>query len=70
LIYQGAITLLAAQMQTFTTAAMMNELSAVGGVILVGIAISGLLEIKKIRTVSLLPALILAPLIVYIISLF
>jgi len=49
---------------------MMNELSAVGGVILVGIAISGLLEIKKIRTVSLLPALILAPLIVYIISLF
>lgn len=70
LIYQGAITLLAGQMQTFTTTSMMNELSAVGGVILIGIAISGLLEIKKIRTASFLPALILAPLIVYVISLF
>jgi hypothetical protein len=70
LIYQGAITLLAGQMQIFTTTSMMNELSAVGGVILIGIAISGLLEIKKIRTASFLPALILAPLIVYVISLF
>lgn len=70
LIYQGAISLLAGQMQTFTTTSMMNELSAVGGVILIGIAISGLLEIKKIRTASFLPALILAPLIVYVISLF
>lgn len=70
LIYQGAISLLAAQMQSFTTTAMMNELSTVGGVILIGIAISGLLEIKKIRTASFLPALILAPLIVYVISLF
>jgi uncharacterized membrane protein YqgA involved in biofilm formation len=70
LIYQGAITLLAAQLQTAASTSMMNELSAVGGVILVGIAISGMLEIKKIRTASLLPSLVLAPLIVYIVSLF
>ena len=70
LLYQGAITLLAAQLQNITTASMMNELTATGGVILMGIAISGLLEIKKIRTASFLPALVLAPVIVYIISLF
>ncbi len=70
LIYQGAISLLARQAQTIATDAMMNELSAVGGVILVGIAVSSLLEIKKIRTGSFLPALIIAPIIVWIISLF
>jgi uncharacterized membrane protein YqgA involved in biofilm formation len=49
---------------------MMNELSATGGVILVAIAISSLLEIKKIRTGSFLPALLLAPIIVWILTLF
>ena len=70
LVYQGGITLLAGQVQNITTSMMMTELTAVGGVILVGIAISGLLEIKKIRTASFLPALILAPVIVFLISLF
>jgi uncharacterized protein len=70
LVYQGAFTLLARQAQAIATDSMMNELSAVGGVILVGIAVSSLLEIKKIRTGSFLPALLMAPLIVWIISLF
>lgn len=70
LIYQGAITLLASQVQTIATATMMNELTAAGGVILVAIAVSSLLEIKKIRTASLLPALLVAPIIVFILSLF
>jgi uncharacterized membrane protein YqgA involved in biofilm formation len=70
LIYQGIISLLAHQVQAIVTDSMMNELSAVGGVILAGIAISGLLEIKKIRTGSFLPALIMAPIIVWIVSLF
>jgi uncharacterized membrane protein YqgA involved in biofilm formation len=70
LIYQGAISILAAQVQNFATATMMNELTAAGGVILTAIAISSLLEIKKIRTASLLPALLMAPIIVYFISLF
>lgn len=68
-IYQGAITLLAVQVKAITTDSMMNELTAVGGVILVGIAISNLLEIKKIRTGNFLPALLMAPLIVWILSL-
>lgn len=68
-VYQGSITLLASQVQTIATTSMMNELSATGGIILVGIAISSLLEIKKIRTGSFLPALLLAPLIVWVLSL-
>ena len=68
-IYQGTITLLAQQVQSISTAAMMNELSATGGVILAGLAISNILEIKKIRTGNFLPALLIAPLLVYFLSL-
>jgi uncharacterized membrane protein YqgA involved in biofilm formation len=70
LVYQGGITLLAAQLNSVVTQSMMNELTATGGVILVGLAISSLLEIKKIRTGNFLPALAVAPLLVWLISLF
>jgi uncharacterized membrane protein YqgA involved in biofilm formation len=70
LLYQGAITLLAAQLNAIVTKPMMAELTATGGVLLLGIAISSLLEIKKIRVGNLLPALVIAPLIVWIVSLF
>jgi uncharacterized membrane protein YqgA involved in biofilm formation len=43
-------------------------MSAVGGVILAGIAISNLLEIKKIRTGNFLPALFLAIAIVLVLN--
>jgi uncharacterized membrane protein YqgA involved in biofilm formation len=70
LIYQGTISLLASQVQFIATPVMMNELTATGGVLLVAIAVSSLLEIKKIRTASLLPALLIAPIIVFLISIF
>jgi len=69
LAYQGGISLLAAQLNAIVTPAMMNELTAAGGVILIGLAISNLLEIKHIRTGNFLPALAIAPLIVWILSL-
>ncbi len=69
LIYQGAISLLARQIQSIMTDNMILELTATGGVILAGIALSNLLEIKKIRTASFLPALFIAPLIVFLITL-
>lgn len=69
LIYQGAISLLAAQLSSLVTASMMNEMTATGGVLLLGLAISNLLEIKKIRVGNFLPALAVAPLIVWILSL-
>ena len=70
LLYQGTITLLAAQLNAIVSKPMMAELTATGGVLLLGIAISSLLEIKKIRVGNFLPALVLAPLIVWIVSLF
>jgi uncharacterized membrane protein YqgA involved in biofilm formation len=68
LIYQGGISLLAAQVQAVTTPEMMTEMTATGGVILLSIAVSGLLELRKIRTGSFLPALVVAPLVVALIA--
>ena len=70
LIYQGAISLLAGQLNAIVTDPMMAEMTATGGVILMGVAVSNLLEIKKIRVGNFLPALAVAPLIVWILSLF
>jgi uncharacterized membrane protein YqgA involved in biofilm formation len=70
LVYQGGISLLAAQLNAIVTPSMMNEMTAAGGVILMGLAISSLLEIKKIRTGNFLPALAIAPLIVWLLSIF
>jgi hypothetical protein len=70
LVYQGAITLLAGFFSQFFSTAMMNEMTAVGGLILMAIAISSLLEIKKIRTGSFLPALLVTPLIVWVLERF
>ncbi len=68
LVYQGGISLLAAQAQALATPAMMNELTATGGILLLGIAVSSLLEIKPIRVGNFLPALVVAPIIVALLS--
>ena len=70
LVFQGGISLFAAQLNAIVTTPMMNELTATGGVILMGLAISSLLEIKKIRVGNMLPGLAVAPLIVWVLSLF
>lgn len=68
LAYQGGITLLAAQAEALLSEPMVAEMSAVGGVLLVGLAIGSLLELRPIRTGNLLPALLIAPLIVALLS--
>lgn len=70
LIYQGSITLLAVQMQSFVSTAMITEMSATGGLILVGLTIGSLLELRPIRSANFLPALIIAPLLVAALSAF
>ena len=69
-IYQGGISLLAGQLNAIVTPSMMNEMTATGGVILLGLAVSRLLEIKPIRVGNFLPALAVAPLIVWILEFF
>ena len=70
LVFQGGISLLAFQLSAIVTDPMLAEMTATGGVILVELALSSLLEIKKIRVGNFLPALFVAPLIVWILSLF
>ena len=70
LIYQGAISLLSNFFSHFFSTAMMTEMTAVGGLILMAISLSSLLTIKKIRTGSFLPALLVTPIIVYIVERF
>ena len=66
LIYQGGISLMAAQAQSILTAPMIAEMTAVGGLLLLGLAISSLLSIKPIRVGNLLPSLLAAPLLVWL----
>ena len=70
LIYQGGISLLAGLLNSIVTDPMMAEMTATGGVILMGVALNNLLEIKQIRVGNFLPALAVAPLIVWALSLF
>lgn len=67
-VYQGSIGLLSNQVQSIVTDAMMVEMNAVGGVLLLGIGVSSLLGLKKIRIGSFLPALFFAPFLVWVIN--
>lgn len=69
LIYQGGLSLLAAQAQSIFSTSMMNEMNATGGVILMALSIGSLLELKPIRAANMLPALVLAPMIIAILAL-
>lgn len=64
LIYQGGITLFAEYFQEHATALYINELTAVGGILLLGLGIS-ILDIKKINIVNMLPSLIYILVLVY-----
>lgn len=67
-IYQGSITMLAAQVQTIFNQPMIDEMTATGGLLLLGIAMSSLLEIKSVRIGNFLPALFIAPFLVFLLS--
>jgi len=56
-IYQGTITMIVFLFADTVDVAIVNELSAVGGILLVGLGIN-VLEIKNIKVVNLLPALV------------
>lgn len=60
---QGGLALLGALAGQFMTDPMINEMTAVGGLILIGLGLV-LLDIKKPRMVNFLPGLLIAPLLV------
>ncbi|HBZ57286.1 MAG TPA: DUF554 domain-containing protein [Syntrophobacteraceae bacterium] len=67
LCYQGAITLLANMLERLLAEPMVLEMTATGGILIMGIGIK-LLNIRDIRLASFLPALVLAPLIVFVVT--
>jgi uncharacterized membrane protein YqgA involved in biofilm formation len=62
-VVQGGITLGAALLDDVLTGRMVDEMSAVGGLMLLGIGLR-LLDLKQIRVASFLPALVVAPVLV------
>jgi uncharacterized membrane protein YqgA involved in biofilm formation len=69
LVYQGAITLLAYQLKPIATGLMLAEMTAAGGLVLMAVGISSVLNMYKIRVGSFIPALFITPLLVYILQL-
>jgi hypothetical protein len=63
LIYQGALTLGAGLVKAVLTEAMITEMTAVGGTMILGIGLL-LLDLKRVRVASFLPGLFIAPVLV------
>jgi uncharacterized protein len=61
LVWQGGLTLAAGMLGGAVDESMVAALTAVGGILVVGIGLR-LLEVRAVRVANLLPALILAPL--------
>ena len=60
LVFQGALTLLAGVLAPFLSAAVVTEMSAVGGVILFGMGVNMLeLSPRRIKVANMLPAIFL-----------
>ncbi len=65
-LWQGSIYLLASSIAGFITPELLGEISIIGGILLLGTGLN-ILEIKKIKTLNLLPALIV-PVIYFILK--
>ncbi len=59
LFFQGGLTLLALWFGKLMPQTVIDEMSAVGGLLLVGLGLS-ILEIKKIKVINMLPAIVIA----------
>jgi len=66
-LYQGGITLLARLIKDFLSPEIINEMTAIGGILILAIGF-GLLEIKKIKVGNLLPAILVAGILAAIIN--
>jgi len=65
LIFQGGLTLLAMYASSFFSPQIIQGLTSVGGILLIGLGIN-ILEIKKLRIMNMLPALLVVVLLLYL----
>ncbi|HZF59884.1 MAG TPA: DUF554 domain-containing protein [Rubrobacter sp.] len=63
LVVQGGLTLAGALFGSFMSEPMILAMTSTGGVLLLGLGL-GLLELKEVRVANMLPALIVAPLLI------
>lgn len=59
LVYQGALTLFAGFMMRYMSEMMVADMTAVGGILLIGLGIN-ILKLKEVNVVNMLPALVVA----------
>jgi uncharacterized membrane protein YqgA involved in biofilm formation len=64
IIYQGGLTLFAGSLTGFLTDPIISELTAIGGLLLIGLGIN-ILEIKKIKILNMIPSLIIVVILAY-----
>lgn len=67
-VIQGSITLVAFLAGSFLSTAQIDILNATGGIILIGLGLR-LLDLKEVRVGDLLPALLLAPVVTWLVAL-
>jgi len=65
LLFQGGLTLLASYWGDFVSPSVIAELTAVGGLLLIGMALK-ILDIKQIKVINMLPALVFSIFLSYI----
>lgn len=63
LVVQGTLTLSAGLLEEVVTGPMIEAMTATGGVLIVGLGLV-LLELKEVRVANMLPALVIAPLLI------
>ena len=64
LIYQGILTIFAAFIMQYMSDAMVADLTAVGGILLIGLGIN-IMKIKEVNVINMLPALIIVVILSY-----
>jgi uncharacterized membrane protein YqgA involved in biofilm formation len=67
LIYQGGLTLFASSLHHVLTPKLINELTAVGGLLLIGLGIN-ILKIKQLSILNMLPSLVVAAILAYFLT--
>ena len=66
LVYQGGLTLFSSMIGEHFTEVIINDLSATGGILLIGLGIN-ILEIKHLKILNMIPALVIVVILSYLI---
>lgn len=69
IVLQGGLTLLASQLGAFFSADVINETTAAGGILIIGLGLV-ILEIKPLKIANFLPAVFLVPVLIKLVHFF